>query len=290
MVDLPIAFAFSAGLVAAFNPCGFALLPLYMSRFLGTQTTSLPPARRLGRAVGVAGVVSTGFLLVFGVVGLVFSRVSLAVADYFPWLTVVVGFALVAVGVAMLAGHHPNISLPRVQRGGSGSGLGSMMLFGVSYGTVSLSCTLPIFLAAVSSTFVDASVGGGLAVFAAYGLGMGMVLVSLTVALALSQEGVVRRMRRVMPRVNSLSAVLMLVAGLYVTYYGYYSIRVNRGEQVGAGPVGVVTDLSARISNAVNDFGAMRLGWSLAAFLVLAGAMVAFRTGASSREKAEEKV
>ncbi len=290
MVDLPIAFAFSAGLVAAFNPCGFALLPIYMSRFLGTQTPNLPPARRLGRAVGVAGVVSAGFLLVFGVVGLVFSRVSLAVADYFPWLTVVVGLGLTAVGVAMIAGFHPNISLPRIQRGGDGTGLGSMMLFGVSYGTVSLSCTLPIFLAAVSSTFIDASVGGGMAVFAAYGLGMGMVLISLTVALAMAQEGVVRRMRRVMPRVNSLSAVLMLVAGIYVTYYGYYSIRVNRGEQVAAGPVGVVTDLSARISNAVNDFGSMRLGLALAAFLVVAGAVVALRSGASSREVAEEKV
>ncbi|MGQ0678800.1 MAG: cytochrome c biogenesis CcdA family protein [Actinomycetota bacterium] len=266
MVDLPVAFAFSAGIVAAFNPCGFALLPVYLTRFLGAV-----PDRKPGPIQGlkVAAAVSAGFMVVFGLVGLVFSRVSLALADYFPWLTVIVGLILVPAGIAMIRGYHPNFSLPRLQKGASGLGIGSMVAFGASYGTVSLSCTLPIFLTAVSATFIETSVAGGLAVFAAYGLGMAVVLAALTVAVALAREGLLRRLKSVMPHVNRLSGGLMVIAGLYITFYGYYSIRVNRGDQVSGGPVDVITQASARIANWVNDVQATRLGLALLGFVIL---------------------
>ena len=34
---LPFGFAFGAGIVAAVNPCGFAMLPAYLSLYLGTE-------------------------------------------------------------------------------------------------------------------------------------------------------------------------------------------------------------------------------------------------------------
>ena len=37
MIDAPFALAFAAGTVAAFNPCGFALLPAYLGWFLGAE-------------------------------------------------------------------------------------------------------------------------------------------------------------------------------------------------------------------------------------------------------------
>jgi len=38
---LPIGFAFAAGMVASMNPCGFLLLPSYISYHLGTDGGSL---------------------------------------------------------------------------------------------------------------------------------------------------------------------------------------------------------------------------------------------------------
>ena len=34
---LPVGFAFGAGMVAAVNPCGFAMLPAYLSLYLGAR-------------------------------------------------------------------------------------------------------------------------------------------------------------------------------------------------------------------------------------------------------------
>ena len=37
-----LAYPFSLGLVAAFNPCGFALLPAYLGYFIGVESTDRP--------------------------------------------------------------------------------------------------------------------------------------------------------------------------------------------------------------------------------------------------------
>ena len=68
MIEAPLALAFAAGLVATVNPCGFAMLPAYLSYFMGiadARDGGVP----LGSALKVGAVVSSGFLLVFGVAG-----------------------------------------------------------------------------------------------------------------------------------------------------------------------------------------------------------------------------
>ena len=40
MIDAPLALAFTAGMVATVNPCGFAMLPAYLGYFLGLEGTN----------------------------------------------------------------------------------------------------------------------------------------------------------------------------------------------------------------------------------------------------------
>lgn len=43
MIDAPVAPAFTAGLVATINPCGFVMLPAYLSWFIETADDEAPP-------------------------------------------------------------------------------------------------------------------------------------------------------------------------------------------------------------------------------------------------------
>lgn len=54
-----LAFAASAGMLAAFNPCGFAPLPAYLVLFLGTPPTRGSTVRR---ALAVGAAVTVGFV------------------------------------------------------------------------------------------------------------------------------------------------------------------------------------------------------------------------------------
>jgi hypothetical protein len=145
-----------------------------------------------------------------------------------------------------------------------------MALFGVSYATVSLSCTLPVFLAAVSTTFSQGSVGAGLAVFVAYAAGMGAVLTGLAVAVALARQSMVRRLRGVLPHVQRASGLLLAAAGAYVAWYGWFELRLAAGADTPAGPVDFAGRLSGRISTWISDVGATRLGLAVVALAAVA--------------------
>ena len=222
------ALALAAGMAATVNPCGFALLPAYLSAFVGLDHRG-GRAGAVGRALTVSASLTAGFVLVFGLFGLIVSPLAIRLERYLPWATVVIGIGLVGLGVALLAGRQLALSIPKLQRGGSDGTLGSMFLFGVSYAVASLSCTIGPFLAVTTSTFRSDNWLAGLAVFVTYGLGMGLVIAILTVAVALAKSGVVHRFRALLPVMNRVAGGFLLVAGAYVAYYGWYEIRVLDG-------------------------------------------------------------
>jgi cytochrome c biogenesis protein CcdA len=257
-------------MLATFNPCGFAMLPAYLSFFVGAEGSSGGAPGGAAQALRVGAAVTAGFVAVFGAAGVAVTGMSLSVQRYAPWATLVIGLALVPLGLAVAAGRSPKVSLPRLQRGGSDRGVRSMALFGVSYATVSLSCTLPVFLAAVSTTFSQGSVGAGLAVFMAYAAGMGAVLTGLAVAVALAHQSMVRRLRGVLPHVQRASGLLLAAAVAYVAWYGWFELRLAADADAPAGPVDFAGRLSGRISTWISDVGPTRLGLAVVALVAVA--------------------
>jgi cytochrome c-type biogenesis protein len=271
MIDGPFAYAFSLGLLAAVNPCGFAMLPAYLSYFLGLEGDD-DADRSILRALAVGLTVTAGFVAVFAVIGYVIENVSTEVRDKLPHATIVIGAGLVALAIAMLRGYVPTLRLPKFQRGTGSRELGSMFLFGVSYAVASLSCTIATFLGVTTATFDRENVVSGVAVFVVYALGMGSLVVFLTIATALAKTSVARSLRRVLPFVHRVSALLLLASGLYVAYYGWYELRIR--SEIRRDPiVDYFTGRQARLSNWITDVGATRLGIVLG--LVIGAAVAA---------------
>ena len=214
--SVPISVALVAGGLAVVNPCGFPLLPAFLSFYLGADEKQLPSAEtRLLQGLYVGSLVALGFLGVFAVAGLPVSFGVGAIADAVPWAGLVTGVLLVALGLATVLGLRLRLgerALPAVRRERRA---GAMIVFGVGYGAASLGCTLPLFL-----TLVGASLGGAkITVFAAYGTGMVLVLMALAVLVALAREGAARGIRRLMPYMSRISGALLVVAGAYLAYY-----------------------------------------------------------------------
>jgi cytochrome c-type biogenesis protein len=260
VIDAPLALAFSAGMVAAFNPCGFAMLPAYLSYFLGLEGADDDTRAGVARALAVGGVVTLGFVAVFASVGALISHLSLAIDDWFPWMTIAVGIGILVLGVAMLSGFELRFPFPHLARGGQDRTLWSMFVFGVSYAVASLSCALPVFLSVVAGTFSRSNAVAGVAMYALFALGMGLVLTVLTLALALARRSLVLRLRSVLPVINRVAGGLLVVAGAYFTWYGIYELRIRHDPATAAGPVDTVTGWSTDISGWIQDVGAVRLG------------------------------
>lgn len=270
MIDAPLAYAFAAGLVAFVNPCGFPMLPAYLSYFIGLDDTEADHRGRVPKALGAAAAVSLGFLAVFATLGVPISAGVTWIYRAMPWFTLVVGAGLLGMGVAMLAGHRLKLALPRLQPGGRTRGFTSMVLFGVSYAVASVSCTLPVFLTVVAGTVERVNPLAGLLAFVAYGLGMSVLLMALSIALALARESMVRRMRSALRYADRLAGGLLVVVGLYFLVYGVYAMDPL---QAAVSPVGAVGDWSAAATAWLAE-GGPRLGLLLGVPVVLSLALV----------------
>jgi cytochrome c-type biogenesis protein len=264
-LDAPLALAFTAGMLATVNPCGFAMLPAYLGYFLGLE--GQPPDWRTGttKAVRVGLAVSAGFLVVFIAVGIVLAQLSKSIDSVLPWATIVIGAILAVLGVAIAFGFEPVVNLPKLERGGRERTLASMFVFGVSYAVASISCALPLFSTTIIGTFRRADLASSVAVFVAYALGMTLILLTITISLALAQRSIVRWLRTAMPFITRISGGLLVLAGLYLTHYGWYELQ-QRDDPVGTSSsvVDRVTGWSDDIAAWVDRTGAARLGLLLA--------------------------
>ncbi len=272
MIDAPLALAFGAGLVATVNPCGFAMLPAYMSYFVGLgDEREVGGPRAVQRALVVGGVMSAAFLVVFGVAGVAISAGFRTVIDWIPWVALLVGVGVAVLGVAMLAGFAPVVSLPKAKRAGEGRGLGAVFVFGTSYAAASLSCTLPVFLTVVASQLTTGTFVEGLATFVAYGLGMSLVILVLTLALALGRVSIVRWMRGAVRHVNRVAGMILLAAGAYIVWFWATNLSTGPESLGESGAFRFVEDLSQRAFEAVDGNVAL---WGLALGGIVVAALV----------------
>ena len=272
MIDAPLALAFAAGLVATVNPCGFAMLPAYLSYFMGLEEDQASRGRAMRSALAVGAVVSTGFLVVFGLAGLLITAGFRFVIGAIPWFAVVVGVGVVALGIALLLGREITVGLPKAHRAASGRGYRTVFLFGVSYAVASLSCTLPVFLTVVAAQVTRGSFVSGVATFLAYASGMALVLMAITVALAVGKRSLVGRLKGAGRSIGRVSGVILVATGSYIVWFWIVSIRSGPQSLADAGPFRFVEGLSQAVQNVVAQ---APLLWGLGLAGVVATAVVA---------------
>ncbi len=255
MIEAPIALAFTAGMVATVNPCGFPMLPAYLSYFIGSDHSEAESQGGVPRALLAGSAVSSGFLLVFLVLGLPINAGVDSIYRFIPWASIAIGVAMILLGLAMLQGYKLKIVLPRLDQGGQTRQWRSMMAFGMSYAIASLSCSLPIFLVMVLGSGERTNMLSGLIAFLAYGFGMSAVLMVLSLALALARESIVRRMRQMLQYTDRIAGVLLVLVGVYLIYYWADNLLRDPRELVGTSPISAVEDLSTSLQIWLQDGG-----------------------------------
>lgn len=270
-----VGFAMAAGLVAALNPCGFALLPGYLALVVAGEGGA-PPGRlaAVGRALAATAMMATGFLVVFGSFALILAPFTAVIQQYLPVFTVVIGAVLVLLGAWMLSGRELTLVLPKARSGAPTARLGSMFGYGVAYAVASLSCTIGPFLAVTGSTFRTGSILDGVTAYLAYAAGMALLVGVLATAIALAAGPVTNWLRGATGHLNRIGGVLLLVAGAYVAYYGVYELRVIGGGSASDPLIEAAARVQEAMSAAVGAIGVLPL---LVLLVVIIGAAGVFR-------------
>lgn len=267
------AFALAAGTLAAVNPCGFAMLPAYLSLFIvgGPDQTRRSILASVGRAISATGSMTLGFVAVFSVFGLALTPIASTVQRWLPVVTVGIGILLLLIGILLLTGRTLTVHVPflRLSQDPVANPL-TMFLYGVSYAVASLGCTIGPFLVVTATTFRSGNTIDGVAAYATYALGMGLVVGALAVGAATMSTTAAGTLRRLTPYLTRLSGALLVVAGGYVGWYGWYELRVYAGGSTHDPIVSTASSIQSHLAAWVDSLGAGVFAVALALLVIAA--------------------
>jgi cytochrome c biogenesis protein CcdA len=225
------------------------MLPAFLGYYIsggGGDVRSGSFLGRLTQGFAVGAAVSGGFAGAFILAAVLVVAGLRSLVRYVPWAAVTIGVGLVALGVALLAGHHLAVGVGERLRPGDQRTYRRMAVFGAAYAVASLSCTLAVFLVVVAQALATANWLGTAAVLVAYGAGAATVLTALSVSTAVAQGTVATSLRRALPAVERLGGVLLVVSGLYLVVYWL-------PELTGSVPGRSVASISQRFSGQLSD-------------------------------------
>lgn len=266
-----MSLSFIRGMVAAVNPCGFILLPTYLMYFLGLQGTT-PGTQRstLRRALLVSAAVSSGFLLVFLVAGVISQYFTTWINENAKYATGVIGVGLLVLGAAMLLGYKLPFVTPRLDTGGSApqQTIRAMFVYGIAYAVASIGCTIGLFMATVFSATERDGFATGVGNMVAYGAGMALLVTALTVGLAAANTSLLTLLRGSLRYVDRIAAFFVFLSGTYLLWYFYWVDIREEGDPI----TDWVYDRQAQANVFLND------NWRVVALVLAAvvGAAIAY--------------
>jgi|TARA_Y100000031_G_scaffold118024_1_gene131121 cytochrome c biogenesis protein CcdA len=210
MVDIvSIMYPFTAGIFVLLSPCGYALIPGYISYHLGSEVS-------FSRALQ-GGVISTmGLVTVFSILGIMSSFISGLIMPYLTLLTVFSGIVVMILGGLILGG----FSFPSFLRfsGSSRRGMMGFFVFGIAYGLGAAGCTAPVFFSIILIGMLDGGVFGGLLTFVLYALGVGIPLIITSILVATAKRPLLLKINNITPRLYKFSGVVLILVGIYLIY------------------------------------------------------------------------
>jgi len=223
MSDLSLVFA--AGVFATFNPCGFAMLPAYMTMLISSQRASESLPKLIGKALQFAFLMALGIITIFALFAVVIFPISTSIQAYLPIATITIGLLLIAVGAATLSGRSPYLKKLWSPNTAPSTRLKSLYLYGVTFALGSVSCTIGPLLAATSKA-LELSFFESLRIYLVYALGISITIAILALV-ALFSQATLGKIRNSMKIIERISSTFLIIVGLYLIIFGLYETKYS---------------------------------------------------------------
>ncbi|MEM3032184.1 MAG: cytochrome c biogenesis protein CcdA [Nitrososphaerota archaeon] len=207
----------SAGTATLLSPCGYALIPAYMGY-------SVARGVGLGVALMRSAIASAGIVAVYTLMaGLIFLARE-TVRAYIPHLSLLAGAIILVMGLAKFL----SINLPAITPMKTLIPLGetSFLLFGVGYGLGASGCNLPIFISVLTYATL-ASGAWPITIMLSYAAGVVTPLIILGTLASILGFKIMKRVGVVAHYASRVSAIVLMVAGIYIIYFYYTAYVVS---------------------------------------------------------------
>lgn len=228
------AFAALAGIMVNFGPCSLAVLPAYMSFYLGLTNDNGPLTKfTLVRGAKFGAIASLGVIGFYLVLGLLFATAGTFLAAYAPQLKLVIAALILILGIMLLRGKSLELGPASALQATAGKFIssskntmskksfgarpvGSLLSFGMVYGAGGLSCFLPVFLPLVFFPFIGGQFFESIGSFAIFALFQAFFLIGATILVGYGKQTIFRRMIDKAETVKKIAGVILIVTSIYM--------------------------------------------------------------------------
>jgi len=225
-----IGYSFVAGSLAAVNPCGIVMLPVYLALYVRGEDGNNNLSQKLNSSFKVIISVGLGFIILFVLIsGIVFFSKSI-IGSLIPYISIFLSIFIIYFGIGEIFKKKAfNTTLMSLgSRIGNPKNIGIIpyVLFGISYGLVSVGCALPIFISLVTKT-LDNSLFGIILNFIMYSLGMLSIIAIITFSTLFSVNSFGKINKFLRSNSSLIFGLFLTMAGMYMLSYWIIDLRIT---------------------------------------------------------------
>ena len=221
--------AWGAGLAAAASPCLLPLYPAFLAYLTGASGAEAGSgqARRISGFLGLA--VLAGLITSMVLIGLIVVAISAPIGQLLGFAVPIIDALLITLGIMLLAGINPFLKVPSVRVPGASGPTSQAYVYGMFLGPIALPCAGPFLIVTLAISVGAAETIGTIATFVVFALGFGLPLVILSVLARARQDTVVRFLARHHRKIEIVSGVLLIGAGVWDLWINWDSILLTLG-------------------------------------------------------------
>ncbi len=206
--------AFTLGIASTLNPCVLPLFPGFLVYLGGLEGRQKGMARFLPGVLILSGVLSSMLLL-----GLVISALSVSIGSVLIWIIPITDLLIIILGVLTLLNINPFMRFSSVRQIRTKNSSLSAFLYGLLYGPLTFPCSGPLIIGIFAYSFTVSEALDKLFVFLAFGLGMGLPLIFLSLLSGTFQRQIVQFIGRNSNMVKIAGGVLLIAIGIFHLVY-----------------------------------------------------------------------
>lgn len=214
--------AFFIGILATSAPCVFPLYPGFLA-YLSSSSERLK-GRRANYLLGL--LVLAGVLTMMLLIGFIVASLSIAFGSVLLVATPFIDLLIIALGILLLLNINPFLMLAQVRSPLLSNPLISAYVYGLFFGPVLLPCSGLIAVGVFALSFSVSQFFGKVALFLAFGLGLGVPLLVLSFLSQIKGGWLTSFFASRHTLMNRLAGVLLVLVGLYDLYINLPALKI----------------------------------------------------------------
>ena len=227
---LILGFAFFAGVISFFSPCGLALLPAFLSFNIAMVDGKQDPKETKKRILKIGIFSALGIITFYIILGVIFSLFGTAIGQYIKYFQYAIAILFVVFGIMLVKNFALSNKLfdklrEKVHsKALNSSGYKGFYIFGFAYGLDIIGCLFPLIAALVLIPLATGNFVVGISAFLSFSLALAITLSLFSYLIIYSKKSLVSNVLKSTERIKRWMGIGLIIGGvallLYYTFWG----------------------------------------------------------------------